>query len=64
MYTWEIQSYFEKRNYEISDYLEFHNILLESPQINLVKLSEIREDRCKYFVSTNDGFSFEFWLKK
>ena len=63
MYTWEIQSYFEKRNYELSDYFEFHKIFLESPQINSVKLIEIREDRSKYFVNTTDGFSFEFWLK-
>ena len=64
MYTWEIQSYFEKRNYEITDYLSFHKILLESPQINLVQLKEIRDDRCKYYVNTTDGFSFEFWLIK
>lgn len=63
MYSWEIQNYFEERKYEISDYMSFHKILLESPQINSVKITEITDDYLKYFVNTDDGFSFEFRLK-
>ena len=51
MYTWEIKNYFEKRKFEITDYLSFHQIFLESPQINLVQLLEF-----------NDGYDFIFHL--
>lgn len=62
MYTWEIKDYFEKRNFEITDYSSFHQILLESPQINLVQLLESNDDRAKYYVRTNDGYDFIFHL--
>lgn len=62
MYTWEIKDYFEKRNFEITDYLSFHQIFLESPQINLVQLLEFNNDRAKYYVKTNDGYDFIFHL--
>ena len=61
MYTWEIKDYFEKRNFEITDYLSFHKIFLESPQINLVQLLEFNNDRAKYYVKTNDEYDFIYW---
>ena len=62
MYTWEIKDYFEKRKFEITDYLSFHQILLESPQINLVQLLDFNEDHAKYYVRTKDGYDFIFHL--
>ena len=64
MYTWEMQQFFEQRNYQLDDYIDFYRLYMNSPQVNLVKYEETVGDRSKYLIQTNDGFSGWVWIKR
>lgn len=64
MYTWEIQKFFEEKNYELDDYKDFYDIYMTSPQVRLVKYEGSIGNKSKYYFQTYDGYDGWVWIKK
>lgn len=61
MYSWEINDYLNKRNYELTP-IEFMDLINKSPQITDVYV-ELGEYFDKFKLITNDGFHAQFRME-
>jgi len=63
MYSWEIDSYFRRKNYTFDSYKELQIIQECSPQIDRIRLKSLGEYSSKYFVSSSDGYWWDIDIK-
>jgi hypothetical protein len=62
MYSWELDNYFNSKNYHVSD-KEFQNLRSNSPQINRIKFEEFGNTYSRFTVGTSDNYNFQLWIK-
>lgn len=63
IYSYEIQSYFNNKNYTLENYAEFQHIKDESPQINRIRFEQWLTPASKYYVTTSDGHEWFIYIK-
>lgn len=61
MYSYEIQQYFEDKNYKLT-LDEYYNLVASSPQIVNVKLEGIFDFFHKKTLSTSDGYNWGIYI--
>lgn len=63
MYSYEINSYLQDKNFILDNFYDFEKIRITSPQISNYTLIGEREGLCQLEVNTTDNFTWYIYIK-